>query len=342
MEDLPDPIVPVGACVVSDERARARGEAAEWHIRLQEDPDDMALIARFQAWISADDMHRTAWTAMGRTVAALDRAAVSAPAAHLTATRLPVPPRHDRRRRGAAAVVRKYGRWAAVAVAASVAVLVAPAIHLRLTADHLSGAGEVRRVTLADGSHVVLGPQSAIAVQYSASARVVRLISGRAHFEVAHNPARPFRVDAESVRTTVLGTVFDVETTGPAAATVAVTSGRVRVEGKGGGQGFASVLTAGQSVRLSRGVAERGREAPALMSSWRTGDLPLRHQAIAQAIDQVRPWYGGKIILMNAQLGKLPVTGIYNLHDPETALALMVSPHGGEVVRVTPWLLVVR
>src|SRR3546814_15164189 len=113
-------------------------------------------------------------------------------------------------------------------------------------------------VRLADGSTVQLGPKSVIAVDYSSGSRAIRLLSGQAMFEVTHDPARPFRVVARDVTTTVLGTGFEVrmigETTG-----VAVRHGRVRVED----HGRARELGGGEWVRFApRAPIVAGAEAP--------------------------------------------------------------------------------
>jgi FecR protein len=66
-------------------------------------------------------------------------------------------------------------------------------------------------VTLADGSHVELNSQSAIAIHYDAGQRRVRLLEGEAWFEVSPDPVRPFVVEASGGTVTALGTAFNVD-----------------------------------------------------------------------------------------------------------------------------------
>jgi transmembrane sensor len=319
------------------EREKVRGEAADWHILLHDAPDDETLRVEFQAWLAQSADHRSAWEALATTVEAIHR--MPEERRGYDRSFLQRPRRHERPAQGHAH--RKRGRTiAAAAVAAGVALLALPAVQLRLSADHLSSSGEVRTVSLPDGSTAILGPDSAIAVDYGAASRSIRLLQGQAHFDVVHDPSHPFRVAAKDIRTTVLGTAFDVRMVGDE-TTVAVARGRVRVQSEAKPSHFDRSLTTGQAVSISERGARSLQENPALVGSWQSGDVLLRDQSIAHAIDEVRPWFRGRILLMDDRLARRPLTGIYNLHDPVAALKLMIDPHGGRITQVTPWLLIV-
>ena len=91
--------------------------------------------------------------------------------------------------------------------------------------------------TLGDGSVVMpLDPTSRM-VAKSVSPQLVELelVAGSAHFDVAPNRAREFRVSAGRVSIVVVGTRFSVERQGERTA-VAVEAGRVRVEWERGQQ----------------------------------------------------------------------------------------------------------
>ena len=63
----------------------------------------------------------------------------------------------------------------------------------------------------------------------------MKLLQGRAHFDVVPNPKRSFEVEAAPYRVVVLGTVFDVERSAEHVA-VSVERGRVRVYGPQGAE----------------------------------------------------------------------------------------------------------
>ena len=71
--------------------------------------------------------------------------------------------------------------------------------------------GEVRTVTLPDGSRALLDTQTAIRISFAGTERRIEMLHGRARFAVVHNPARPFIVTAQGVSVTAKGTVFDVD-----------------------------------------------------------------------------------------------------------------------------------
>ncbi|MFT4053357.1 MAG: FecR domain-containing protein [Novosphingobium sp.] len=309
--------------------------AADWLVRLQEHPDDEALKDAFDDWLDADARHVIAWASIADTADAIadsdptfrdrwDGASGVIPASH-------------RARQG----WRHHGRrkWAIVAVAAACAgILAAPSLLLHLRADHRTGAGEIRMLAMDDGSRIRLGPDSAIATSFDKGHRDVLLLSGQAWFEVRPDKARPFRVKARNVTTTVLGTGFDVRMIG-AATSVAVRHGRVRVEAQGAP---IRELTEGQWATATDGTPlKTGTEQPDLIGAWQSGDILVRRLPIAAAIDELRPWFNGRIIVTDASLSARPISGIYHANDPAKALETMVHPYGGRVNRITPWLLIV-
>ncbi|MFT3967248.1 MAG: FecR domain-containing protein [Sphingobium sp.] len=321
--------------MTADERTPERA-AAEWFIALREDPDDVELRARFTAWRDADPRHAEAWAEMGETARIIGTAPPERRGYDLPPSTQGRARRH-KRCQGIARPRRLWKRVTAAAAVACLALVAAPMLTLRMTADHISGVGAVETIRLADGSTVELGPDSAIAVDYSSTARGIRLLSGQAMFEVRRDPARPFRVATRDVTTTVLGTGFEVRMIGDA-TNVAVRHGRVRVEdGKG-----ARDLGAGEWVHIVSGSpTAAGVAAPELVGAWRSGKVPVRNRPIAEAIDEMRPWYSGKIVLADSTLGTKPVTGTYDFRDPARSLNLIVAPYGGRVVRITPWLMIV-
>ncbi len=89
-----------------------------------------------------------------------------------------------------------------------------------------------RQVTLPDGSLVWLRQNTTLTYSensFNTTERRLKL-EGEAYFEVTHNPSRPFRVEvANTSSVEVLGTQFDVKTSGDkSAVTVILKSGKVR------------------------------------------------------------------------------------------------------------------
>jgi transmembrane sensor len=317
------------------EQARALREAVDWSILLDDDAGDDDLQARFQRWLDADPAHRQAWQRTSDVSTRIRAAAAQAPAtAPATVAAPALPASRPRRRAWRRALL-------ASAAAAAVAWLVAPQLLLQVRADYVTGAGEQRTLALADGSTIRLAPGSAVRVAYAGVERRVELLAGEAFFEVVHDPQRPFRVDSDAVRVTVLGTGFDVRLD-PSGGEVAVRHGRVRVDAAAGMPALRSVLEAGQWARLDRsGGSEQGRTVPSLVGSWSARRLSAVDRPLAAVLADLGRYYRGQIVLVDPALGRRRVTGIFDVDDPAHAAQLMVRPHGGVVRRLTPWLLVV-
>src|SRR5262249_27359208 len=117
-------------------------------------------------------------------------------------------------RRAGSFVLRQQGRRVmagfGMATVALVLLVVTPGMLVRLEADYLTSTAELRTIELADGSTVALAGASAIAVSFTGGGRQVTLVEGEAFFNVKADATRPFEVVASSVRTTVVGTIFDV------------------------------------------------------------------------------------------------------------------------------------
>ncbi|MEQ3747431.1 MAG: FecR domain-containing protein [Henriciella sp.] len=73
-----------------------------------------------------------------------------------------------------------------------------------------SDTGEVKVVSLPDGSEVTLAARSEMRLTFSQEARVVTLVKGAALFDVHPDPDRPFSVISDHLSATVLGTQFEV------------------------------------------------------------------------------------------------------------------------------------
>ena len=78
-----------------------------------------------------------------------------------------------------------------------------------IVADNATG-----ELVLEDGTRVALTDGARVEAEFTSGERRVNLVGGRALFTVAHDSARPFRVEAAGSETTALGTIFEIDLTG--------------------------------------------------------------------------------------------------------------------------------
>lgn len=303
--------------------------AAEWSVLLQEEPDDEALRLSFDDWKHCDELHAKAWahlTHVDTLVAGSDKVA-------FLKTVGPERPavRGSPRLRAAAASL------SAGLAACLVLALITPMVILPLRADHMTATAQERLIRLEDDSTIRLAPSSAVKVNYAHNARQVTLMKGEAYFEVSPDAQRPFQVKAQGTTVTVLGTGFGVRQ-GQVGTDVAVRHGRVRVEPV---NGAARVLTDGQWLRTdTRAHLSTGHMSAASVGSWSERRLVAIDQPLSEVVADVRRYYRGVIIVTDDSLGRVSVTGSYDMRDPATAMDRIVLPHGGVVRHVTPWLMI--
>lgn len=228
------------------------------------------------------------------------------------------------------------------AVAASLlAAIIGPKIANELQADHLTSTGEISTITLADNSKVTLAPESAIKVRFDDAGRFVELLDGEAFFDVTPDPEKPFRVAADMVNVTVLGTAFDVSD-GSDMSMVAVEHGLVRVENAAQVPAVFEMLEPGQQARVERdGTVTRSQIPTSQIGAWRNNQLIAQDQPLSEVVDKLRRYFNGTILITDEVLASQTVTGVYRLNDPVSALRGMARAQKATVREITPWILIV-
>lgn len=312
-------------------------EAMDWLLRLQDAPRDAEADRLFDVWLARSPAHARAWEkACGAWRLMREVPPVHA---HLWQPALAAPARRRILGRSGGASRRRPARWVAAGLAAAAAVLLlllaAPAIRLHMEADHVTAAKESRAITLADGTVVTLGADSAIATSLRSDERRVKLLSGEAFFDVTHDAARPFVVDAGGVDITVLGTAFDVQLASHT-ATVELARGSVRVAY----EGTSAVLAPGEKMAVDRqtGAVARSAIEQADIGAWRSGYLFVNGATIAAVVEQLQRYHTAWIKVPDGVLATQKVTGLYDLTDPDRALRALVQPYGGQVHHISPYL----
>ena len=305
-------------------------EALEWLMRVQAAPGDAALAFQRDQWLNRSDAHADAY----RKAEKVWR--LTGDVAPAFAARPGVP-------RPGAATSRPRRLIVGAALAACVALLLAPGVRRGLWSDYHAETGETREVTLADGSAVTLGAESAINATLTTERRAVTLLSGQAFFRVAPDSARPFTVDAGAARVTVTGTAFDVHALDDETA-IEVESGTVAVTGSQPGAQQSVVLNRGERARVSRrdGAVTKEAVSPQLVGLWRSGRVAVDGATIGEVAAELRRHYRGFIILRDEALAARRVTGVIDLSDPAAALDAVVQPHGGAARQIAPFVLTVR
>lgn len=211
---------------------------------------------------------------------------------------------------------RRIAKWMpAAAMAGSVAVLaLGYLVYDRLSGPVFeTGVGEQKLVKLADGSALLLDTDTKVAVRYSKDRRRLLLTRGQARFEVTHDPARAFVVEAGKTEVTALGTKFDVRRMSHGAR-VLLLEGRVTVVRDGSNRAV-QVLAPGEQFDDRAGEARRTRPPADEAGSWSQGMLTFHRVPLAEAIAEVNRYTKDKVRLDGDRLGEARVSGVFRAGD---------------------------
>ena len=289
--------------------------AARWAIRLDARPLEQAEAADLDQWLAASDRHGGALLRAQATLAYLDRAASLAAGGAAGSETRPSGPRFGRRTFIAAT--------ASAAVAAGIgAVAVIQPWQQRIG----TAIGEVRRVPLADGSVATLNTDTRLRVAMDSSERVVTLAGGEAWFEVAHDPAKPFIVEAGDVRVRAIGTAFSVRRRGDG-ADILVTEGRV-LAWRAGEAETPVAVSAGYRVYLGASTAAKPVKAEAEIEralAWRSGEIAFDGETLGEAAEEINRYNRRKLVIADPALAREPLVGFFRANEPDS-FARAVSP----------------
>ncbi len=307
--------------VVSVDPTGPQDAAFAWLAELNGGDTPPDRLAAFQAWEKADPAHGAAFAraqALWRDLdwsEALNAAALQPDAGSRPARREPAARRSPQVR-----------RWMAAGLSAAACLVLAvvgvPGLRWLLdalptrTVATATGPGDIRRIDLADGSHVTLGGRSSLKIRMTRDRRLVQLVDGDAYFEVAPDRARPFVVEAGDLTATAVGTAFEVNR-GSRRIQVSVTHGRVRARAEGDG----AMLAPGQRARLVSGkalVVEPFDLATA--GRWRDKRAAFRNAPLQQVVEDLNRYHPAGVILADPTLADRPVSAAFRLDQMEAAL----------------------
>ena len=180
----------------------------------------------------------------------------------------------------------------------------------------------VVRKFLEDGSTIDLIQGAAVEVAYTARSRAIRLVQGKAAFNVTRNPDRPFTVDADGVKVRAVGTAFDVDLRARTVEVV-VTEGRVQLSAPSiaapasaqpaAGPPPMPILEAGQraTVSLRQAIAPIIENlAPAEIARqpvWKSRQLEFSDTPLAQVVAEFNADNAVKIVVADPALASIPV-----------------------------------
>lgn len=191
-------------------------------------------------------------------------------------------------------------------------------------------AGKKSRILLSDGSVVILSTESSIkySSNFGQNPREISL-TGEAHFEVAHDPSNPFVVITDNVRTTALGTSFNIKSyPNEDKLKISLITGTVRVDKYSSQISLENpsetYLVAGEAVVYSREMDEIRKEifnAESLL--WKDGILYFNNTNLEDIMPSLERWYAVDIVVKGHQNIPQYFSGTFKNKSLESVLGAM-------------------
>ncbi|MFN4277295.1 MAG: FecR family protein [Ferrovibrio sp.] len=333
-----------------DKTDQIESEAIEWLAMQAAGPLEPADALVFENWLRRGPHHRAAYENMRQTWDAL-AVLQQAPGDLLRHTT----DLHERGLQGKLrlASVPPMRRWLAPAFAIAACLLLVIGLAtvwtgnpvIALVADHSTAPGEIRRVTLPDGSRLDLGPASAVKLHFSTAERRVELLGGSAYFSAVPQDVaagRPFIVDTGRLSARALGTQFLVERLSDGDG-VAVVEHSVAVT-RSDGDHRMTVLSPGQALhyrRDRRSEPDMVNVDPLEIAPWRGGNLVFHQVPLRDVVAQLNRYRRSRILLASDDLSARVVSGVFRIGDPDGALKVIAQELGLQVVTL-PFIVVVH
>ncbi|NVO17600.1 MAG: FecR domain-containing protein [Rhodoplanes sp.] len=226
-------------------------------------------------------------------------------------------------------ISRRFALGGAGALAASAAAyaLVTPPFGLwpslaEMAADYRTATGEQRHINLAADVSVRLNTQTSIALMPSPEIDRVRLLSGEAGFST--QASRPLVVLAGGGRSEATRARFQVRAFGDT-VTVTCLEGEIRAD-----HGSQSAAI-GPQHQLRYGPGGLGPAVgvdPAEVAAWQDGILVFRFTPLEDVIVEINRYRSGRVILVNAALGRNPVNGRFRIQRIDEVLTWIEQAFG--------------
>ena len=220
------------------------------------------------------------------------------------------------------------GAIAAACVAVCIAIVVLPrAVNQPVRNLIETGTAATRAVALDDGSRIVLDRSSRLRVAFTNSGRDVELLDGQAHFEVAKDARRPFRVRTKSAEVIAIGTMFDVATL-PTRTTVTLIEGRVNVRtitDTPQVESRVEALTPGQQLGITGDGQLLDKKVVQIenVTAWQRGTIVIDDAPLPEALAAMNRYSMTRIVVLGPSLQSRRVSGTFRIGDVETeAIAL--------------------
>lgn len=294
-------------------------EAAAWLVQLHATDVNDQHRAAFDRWHGSSPAHAAAWQRAETLMGQLGSLGGLSPGLNTRA--MEAAARSTRRQS-----LRQLGLLLVVAPAGWLAWQHTP--WREWTAEHTTARGEIRSLTLADGTQLQLDTLTRLDTRYSANQRLIVLRSGRILVTTGQGGGFA-QVPALQVQTAQgllrpIGTRF-VVAHHDRHSTLAVLEGAVEVTPKNTPHAR-QVLQAGQQTQFTASEVRQPESGSIAQTAWTQGLLMADRMPLSQLADALARYYPASF-RVHPRVADLAISGAYPLQDVPRTLGMLQATY---------------
>ncbi len=175
--------------------------------------------------------------------------------------------------------------------------------------------GEIRKVTLMDGTTILLNSLTHIRIprHNGNSKRTVEIVEGEAFFDVKQDPHRPFEVNSGNMETRVLGTSFNIRNYAFMQDTkITVQDGSVLVYARDEQHADSVHLKGNEQVLFENGTLVKSTTDGSLAGNWQTGGLHFDADVFSGVARLLEDRFGVNIRFQDPETAKYRITASFD------------------------------
>lgn len=310
----------------ADEDALA--DAVHWYIKLTSEDVTHAEKQAWEVWLNQSAAHHQAWESIRQKLSLFE----SVPAEIGVTVLARATSKVNTHRRDA---LKFLGLMAVVAV---------PAAYLYKEAllgddyDYSTRVGERKKITLPDGTVLVLNTNTAVTMVASSQARTLTLHRGEILVQTGHSgvDSKPLMVNTVFGNILPLGTQFNVRHF-DSLTRITLFEGRLQLTAK---EGAEFVMMPNQEVDLFATHIHLRSENSLLSAAWQNGYIQVDNLALQSLIEELARYRSG-FLLCHPDVREMKVSGAYSVDDIDASLNSLTQTFPLKIQQITRFLTLV-
>lgn len=206
--------------------------------------------------------------------------------------------------------------------------------------DYHTKVGEIKKVSLKDGSQLIMASDCYVDVHFTQEKRLIKLIDGEIYVETAKDAQhRPFIVETQNGSVQALGTQFTVRQENSEPTKVKVYKHAVAIEPENASK--RQILKQGQRAFFDEKYISKALPLDNDQPYWTQQLLVVDQWPLQKVLDELFRYKKGTYHL-DPELKNIKISGVFSLKNPEQSLETLAYSHQLELIYYSPYLLNIK